>query len=290
MPFLKIFREGNLLPFITDKDRPPSIQAKLVLIEGIFDRALLYQLAKTRTRAGVPNFYEHLKNLMLNLKQSTKHMTIRPITPEQIQEYRNIHHLDNIHTQETDSLCIAIRQMAHPEFEPETNLITLAKMLILLWLFWSLYPYSRGVFGADDPESNLSLAGVLDGVPPPAPSFERHLDHSLTKIALQVGIETANLRHWGEEKEGIARRNLKRKAESTEREVRIANAFHDVSKKKGDFRNSIVERIYKHLNETVGKKTIERWIGGNAPLMKKYFQKEQRGKGHRWVYIRHTGV
>jgi len=228
----------------------PLIKEKIHFIEDIYDEAYLHLMAKKALSSGVPDLDADLKAARQFVKEGTPGWLTT--FPPQGAEL--------ISAEKNEELW----PLTLPGYEPSPDLWHLAEKLIELWFYWN-------------------------DLVPPIPD-EDCLDLSLMKIAFKIGVETATIRDWGKKKEGIARRNLERKAKSMTKEVEILNAFHAVPKKKGDFLNCIIDRIYNYLKKSVGKKTIERCIKGNAPLMNKCFQKEERGERHRIVYIRHTGV
>lgn len=74
--------------------------------------------------------------------------------------------------------------------------------------------------------------------------------------------------------------------QTTETDGKVFDAFHEVKKNRGDSVNRIVTRIFKKLEETISKKTIERHLKKNMPLMTHYFEPEQRGKKEWLIYKR----
>jgi len=276
MPTLRAPRETEFLPKY--QSLPPTVQEKVCGIEVLYERAMLYLVAREGAPAGVPDFNSYLRDVYKNrVKGAQKDHEDEPPKGGAGGAYYGGLEYDDW-----------IKILGDSRYRPPSDLVHLAYMLAALWIYWINWPYDRRIFEVGN---KISLRDVALGTPPPsAPSFEATLDRSLVWLASAVGVETANTQHWGEKKEGIARQNIERKAKSMTREVEIVNAFHAVLKNKGDSLNCIIERIYKNLKESVGRKTIERFIKGNAPLMNKCFQEEQRGKSHRIVYIGHTGV
>ncbi len=274
MQILRDLREAHFQPKYLSL--PPAVQEKICLIEVLFERAMLYLGAREGAAAGVPDFDSYLRDLYKNRARSEQkdHEDAGGAAGGGGPYYLGLKIEDWIELLE-DS-----------RYYPNPELSHLAMMLFCLWDYWINWPHSRRIFEEENEISQWYLWPTAPA-PPSAPSFEATLDRSLVWLAHEVGREMANIRHRAKKKEGIAQRNLERKTKSMAKEVKIVDAFHAVPKMKGDFRNSIVERIYKFLNETIGKKTIERWMEDNVPLMEKYFKKEERGKTYRWVYIGH---
>jgi len=284
MPILKDFREANYLePF---QKLPPTVQEKIRQIEVLYDRAILYLWARAEASKGVPDFESYLIDLYKNRVKSPKKdlddilkdllLKLRPEPAEYF--IWNANHKS----------CIKI--LGDSRYYPwPGNWSHLVKMLYELWIYWLFWPSGRRFF-EEKHEIRPWYRAEGEPDPPSAPSFEAALDLSLMWLAHELGREIENIWHQAKKKEGIAQRNLERKEKYRKREGGIVSAFHTVPKKKGDFLNSIVVLMFKSLNETVKKKTIDRWMKNNAPLMERYFQKEKRGKAIRWVYIGHTGV
>jgi hypothetical protein len=281
MPFLRAFRETIPSLKLLYQNLPHTIKGKLSLIEDIHDRVWVHHLAKRQGPA--PDFDTHLENIKL-LWEETSHK----IASEEGQGT-----CPSITHKLEKELKEYIRLMANPALEPPQIFSHLFGMLTGLWRFWVYWPYSREWVGIDHAPGRLSEAMGL--TPPSFWEVEVALDLSLAKLALLVGIETADIRHWGKKKEAVARLNMEKRAKAIEREVAILSAFARAKKEPEDTLNRIVGRICNLLDkdeqmETPSKKNIERTLKANSNLMEKCFREELRGNKKRFVFIRHTGV
>jgi hypothetical protein len=176
--------------------------------------------------------------------------------------------------------------------EAGDKLIYLGKMLNALWFYWVIHPEARHISFSESETKGKEIGAW-------AADFEAALDLSLAKLALQIGIETSNIRYWKKKKEAAVRLNLSQKMKTNDN---VIDAFNRIPKNKGDTFNLIVSRIYNYLIKnkktrlnkngqiSPGKKTIGRSLEANKLLMANCFKRENRGQKERIFYIGHTGV
>lgn len=173
---------------------------------------------------------------------------------------------------------------------PGDRLRDLAEMLMALWFYWIRHHDARSMLKSETKKKRI---------PARAADLEAALDLSLAKLALRVGIEMSSIRHWKKKKEPAVRVNLSQRTKTSNK---VIDAFHHVLKRQGDTLNCIVNLIYKYLIKNLqtkldkrgrispGKKTIERALKADKPLMESCFKNEKSGQKERINYIRHTGV
>lgn len=281
MPILKDLREAEHLPAY--EGLPTAVQEKVHVIEVLFDQAILYLWARAEGSKGVPDFKMYLKDLYKNrLKGSKKDLSdiLKNLLPKVIAEPA-----ESIIWAADHESCVKI--MGDSRYYPwPGNWSHLVRMLYALWIYWIFWPSGRRIFEQGN-ETDAWYLRPHEPAPPSVPSFEASLDRSLVWLAYHVGFEIAKIRHWGKQKEGVARINLQQRAENAQK---VIDAFHQVAKNQGDTFNCIVTRIFKKLQEAITKRTIERHLKDNAPLMAHCFNSDQRGKKKRIVYIGHTSV
>jgi len=276
MPTLRALREADFQPKY--QSLYPPVQEKVCLIEFLYERAMIYLEAREKAPAGVPNFDSYLRDLYKNMaKVSQKDPEDEAPKVGMGAYYLGLDYED------------WAKILGDSRYRPHFgNLSHTAVMLSVLWIYWMTWPYSRRIF---EEEKKISLSNIFEPDPvPSAPSFEATLDRSLVWLALSLGEEMANTEHWAKKREGIAQYNLKVKKTYISTDNKIVDAFYAVPKKKGDYFNSIVNRIYTALGGSIAKKTIERHLQKNLPLMEHNFSHEQRGGQKRLIYIGHAGV
>jgi hypothetical protein len=283
MPILKERREAEHLT--TYESLPTAVQEKVCAIELLFDWAILYLWARAEGSKGVPDFESYVSALYKNRVKSPKKDLI-DILKDSLLKVAAPNESLLVWTADHE---FSIKILADSRYYPwPGNWSHLVLMLYELWIYWLFWPSGRRFFEEGNETSAWYLGPRPPAPPPPsAPSFEARLDLSLVWLAYEVGCEITKIQHWGKMKEGVARINLQQRTENAQK---VIDAFHQVTKNHGDTFNCIVTRIFKKLQETITKKTIERHLKDNAPLMAHCFKSEQRGKKKRIVYIGHTGV
>ncbi len=253
---LKAIREARL-PKIDQL--PPAIKGKVYWIEELHDRAMTFmslRKAMEEETEGLPDFDAYVRTLP-GITQKIEQEILASLPEEEVSAGEPF-------TKERLML------MRNPEYEPALELSGLLMELSALWYFWVAWPYSRKWEGIESDD-------------------EQALDLNLCKVAFRVGIETANIRHWGKKKEAAARLNLKKKIQVEAKKGAIFAAFGNVRKDPGDTLNRIVDRIFKNLKKggtsKVGKTTIERAIKDNLQLMNDCFREEIRGTVKRFIFV-----
>jgi hypothetical protein len=283
MPILKDLREAQ---YLTDYDRlPVTVQEKICAIEVLFDRAILYIWARTEASKGVPDFGSFLSDLYENRIKSPENDVgdllkdlLGKLEPED-QPFDILFCLGGHESR--------IKKLADSRYYPwPGNWSHLIIMLFTLWAYWMSWPADRRFFEKGNETTAWYIRPSLPA-PPSAPNYEANLDLSLVWLAHEIGSEIIKIKYWMKKKEGFAQINLEQRTENTQK---VINAFHQVEKNQGDTLNCIVTRIFKKLEETISKKTIERYLKDNTPLMAHCFKLEQRGEKTRIIYIGHTSV
>jgi hypothetical protein len=248
-------------------EHPPVVKVKRKLIEDLLGLFLLHQAAKERVQGGTPDFLAYLRDLPPKLSELLPLLKDPPF-PKSTAPLREVLHLANV------------------GYVPPADSVSLINDLWLLYIYWYIWPASRGLLSKEAGES-LNFREPYEG-------FDGFLDLSLAKLAFKIGLKISDIRQWGKAKEAIVRLNLKKKCQADTKKMIIYSAFANVRKDFGDTLNRIVGRILKHLNKgganMIGKTTIEKAIKGNSQLMGDCFREEIRGKRKRLTYIRNTGV
>ncbi len=306
---LRILRETFILPIY--QDFPPTIKAKINLIEELHGQAMLFQFEEICRP--VPDFDEHARRRRQEANSfcpSSEEVTRwfcrdgASSPEEEPEEDAGFPYLDDVISMadpgyepyselfEPGSELLG-SELLDPDSEllgPGSRLLDLAYMLMALWFYWIRHPDARSMLKSETKKKKI---------PARAADLEAALDLSLAKLALRVGIETASIRHWKKKKEPAVRLNLLQRMQTSNK---VKDAFHQVRKKQGDTFNRIIQLIYNYLIKngktklnkrgeiSPGKKTIERALKANKPLMELYFKKEERGQKERIIYIGHTGV
>lgn len=300
MPFLDALRKAKLPPNYQDpftllKDVPPIIKAKVHLIEELHDRAMIHVGAVENASTASLDIDMYISLLSEKIEKITQKVKVR------------VAEIPDIDSSSRETNMEWIKVMGKPEYEPDPDLHNILLMLSGLWTYWSNWPYSRVITLAEsdfEKGAPLGLAewmsykkgdstkedfyrGFIKAALHTESDFEAALDLSLAKLAHQVGVETANIRHWAKKKEAALRLNLNKRWKA---DGAILSAFKTVRKEPGDTLNRIVGRIFKHLNGKPSKSTIERRLKDNSELMRQCFREEKRNNKSRFIYIRHTGV
>ncbi|MBU4232466.1 MAG: hypothetical protein KKF43_08045, partial [Proteobacteria bacterium] len=87
------------------------------------------------------------------------------------------------------------------------------------------------------------------------------LDRSLVWLASSVGVETTNIQHWGEKKEGLARLNLGKKTDAAVKKVKVLEIYHISSKIKVGMKLNAVSKVIKNaFEERQGRDEIPKSI------------------------------
>lgn len=310
MSDLRILREAFISTY---QDLPPTIRAKINLIEELSGQAMLFN--DEEICPPVPDFDEHARrrrqeensicpsSVFLKLKRWIC-QDRESLPEEKSEEDAGFPYLDNLISM-ADPAYEPYSELFEPGYQPlDSELLDpysellgpgdrlrdLDEMLMALWFYWIHHHDARSMLKSETKKKRI---------PARAADLEAALDLSLAKLALRVGIETSSIRHWKKKKEPAIRVNLSQRIQTSNK---VIDAFHHVLKRQGDTLNYIVNRIYqylidsgqaklnKHGKYSPGTKTIERALKANKPLMENCFKKEKRGQNKRIIYIGHTGV
>jgi hypothetical protein len=247
MPTLRAHRKAEFLP--NYQSLPPTVQEKVCGIEVLYERAMLYLGAREGAPAGVPDFNSYLRDVYENRVKGAKkdHEDEPPEGGSGGAYYLGLEYE------------YWIEILGDSRYRPPTDLVHLAYMLAALWIYWINWPYDRRIFEVGN---KISLRDAALGTPPPsAPSFEATLDRSLVWLASAVGVETANIQHWGEKKEGFALLNLKKKTDAAVKKAKVIEIYHISSKIKVGMKLNTVSKVIKAVfKERQGRSEIPKSI------------------------------
>lgn len=241
MPFLRSFREVH--PSLPLYQRLPNvIKAKLSLIEDMHDQAWKYYLAK-REKHPDPDFDTCLENIRLFWEEES-----RKIASKEEQEP-----CPGLADKLLNDLKEYIRLMKNPAFEPPPILSHLFGLLTGLWFFWVYWPFSYKWAGID--RVTKSLQEALGLTPALFGEIEAIFDLSLTKIALQVGMETANIHHWGKRERTRTLKSTQRRREKAEPWKQFVLAIYEFGEPiaPGTSRGQAIRMIRRQFEESKGK-------------------------------------
>jgi hypothetical protein len=232
MSILKDLREADFLT--TFQSLPPTVQDKVCLIEELYDRAMLYLRAREKARAGVPEFDVFLRDLYKKAKVTQGDLESEPKVDTWGAYYLGLDIDDWIEI------------LGDSRYRPG-NLVHVAMMLFALWIYWMTWPNRRRIF---EEEKKITLCNVLEPVAPPSsPSFEATLDRSLVWLALDVGIDTANIRHWGKKREARARQNLIKRGQEQAKRTWVFKIYSISSKVEVGMKRyavaGVIEKVFK---------------------------------------------
>lgn len=247
MPTLRAHRKAGFLP--NYQSLPPTVQEKVCGIEVLYERAMLYLVAREGAPAGVPDFNSYLRDVYENrVKGAQKDHEDEPPKGGAGGAYYGGLEYDDW-----------IKILGDSSYRPPTDLVHLAYMLAALWIYWINWPYDRRIFEVGN---KISLRDAALVTPPPsAPSSEATLDRSLVWLASAVGVETTNIQHWGEKKEGLARLNLGKKTDAAVKKVKVLEIYHISSKIKVGMKLNAVSKVIKNaFEERQGRDEIPKSI------------------------------
>jgi hypothetical protein len=66
-------------------------------------------------------------------------------------------------------------------------------------------------------------------------------------LASAVGVETANIQHWGKKKEGLALLNLEKKTDAAVKKAKVFEIYHISSKIKVGMKLNTVSKVIKDV-------------------------------------------
>jgi hypothetical protein len=294
MIFLKLMRNTVMYPIY--QKLPLYIQDKIKFIEDLSDHVIVYKFAMKEGPLGNPDFDAYLNTISSRLQNSFKKL----LDDDLLDELPQVTYFQFPIPKAVPNL---INSLVDLEYMSTLDMDDVVNKLHKLWLIWMFYSVHQFLVREENEEAIISA--VESGCPTIDPDYANALDLSLAKLAFHIGIETANIRNWGKNKEAAAKMNLKKKTQATIWEEAILTAFSQVAKNQGDKLNRIVTRIDRFLQkedvdkllkkedenyQKPSKKTIERIIKNNHQLMNKCFQERLSGNKKRYEYIGHTGV
>jgi hypothetical protein len=207
-----ILRDLSELLFSSQKDHSPSVKARLNLIDALHAKVMVHYSAKQDASQGEADFDEHLKNLQVNLEESSGRW--KAAAPQDDSE-RYSYHMEVAERAikpfrvqfpgKGATVWETVELMADLECHP--TLAQLSVLLYSLWVYWD---------------------GFQEDMEGPKNDFEAALDLNLAKLSYHVGVETSSIRHWG-------RRELTRTKKSAK-----------AKKEKNDKRKAFIIAIYEH--------------------------------------------
>lgn len=279
MPILKDFRETNHLE--TFQKLPPTVQERIRQIEVLHDRAILYLWARAEASKNVPDFESYLRDFYKNRVKSPK-KDLYDILKDLLLKLRPEPAEYFIWAADRES-CIKTLGDSRYYLWPG-NWSHLVRMLYELWIYWLFWPSGRRFF-EEEHEIRPWYRAATEPDPPSVPSFEATLDRSLVWLAHEVGIETANIRHWGKKREARARQNLIKRDQARNKSELVFEIYSRSSRIKVGMKRytiaQVIETDFKQLQNdgTIAKAIeapshyqIERYLKENPKVMHDFRQ------------------